>query len=141
MLDKIMRALQDATDAIKAQAANLGEGAKEKSEQLIDDWLQIFPKLQKYGLQINSFALQIALSPSLEAEFLGHHHEFAPERLDEILVDCKGNTALVSVFTAIKTTYVLHQKTRLSAIEPLIVRLRIKITPEIKVYIGKPLLD
>ena len=141
MLDKITRVLQDATDAFKAQAANLGEGAKEKSEQLIDDWLQIFPKLQKYGLQINSFALQIAFSPSLEAEFLGHHHQFTMERLDEILNDCKGNTALVSVFTTIKTTYVLHQKTRLSPIEPLIVRLRIKIAPEIKVYIGKPLLD
>ena len=136
-----MKAIQDATDMLKEQASNIGEGAKEKSYQLIEDWLQIFPRLQQYGLRVNSFALQVAISPALEAELVGHHVEFSMDSLDAILNSCKGNPALTSVFTAIRTTYLLHSKTNLPLIEPLIVRIRIKLTPEIKVYLGKALTD
>lgn len=135
-----MQTVRDATEALKDEATQLGEDAKEKTYRLIDEWLQIFPKLQHYGLHVNSFALQVALSPALEVELVGHHTDFSMDRIDEILKQSKGNTALTSVFTAIKTTYALQSRTRLSPIEPLILRLRIKITPEIKVYLGKPII-
>lgn len=140
MLHKLMQSLKEATDALKEEATQMGEGAREKTEKLIDDWLQIFPKLQQHGLHVNSFALQVALSPAIEAELIGHHHDFTPEKLEDILRQCKGNAALSSVFTAIKTTYSLHTRTNLGLTEPLIVRIRIKLSPEIKVFLGKPLL-
>lgn len=136
-----MQTLRDATDALKDEAVQFGEDAKEKSYRLIEDWLQIFPKLQQHGLHVNSFALQVALSPALEVELVGHHADFTQDKLDEILRQSKGSTALSSVFTAIKTTYSLQNRTRLSPVEPLIVRLRIKVTPEVKVYLGKPIIS
>ncbi len=136
-----MRTLQEVSETIRMQAGAISEGAKERSYQMIEDWLQIFPKLQSYGLALNSFSVSIAISPGLEAELLGHHPDFSPERLDEILRECKGSTALTSVFTTIKTTYSLHRRTKLPAIEPLIVKISVRITPEIAVYIGKPLIE
>ncbi|MFM8448603.1 MAG: hypothetical protein ACKOAY_00730 [Haliscomenobacter sp.] len=141
MLNKLMQSLREATEALKEEATQMGEGAREKTEKVINDWLQIFPKLQQFGLQVNSFALQVALSPAVEVELLGHHNDFSPEKLDAILQQCKGNTALSSVFTAIKTTYSLQARTKLGLSEPLIVRIRIKLSPEIKVFLGKPILD
>lgn len=141
MIDKIKKALQDATDVIKEQTNNLSEGAKEKTYQLIDEWLQIFPKLEIYGLEITSFGLNVAISPALEVELVGDHKKFSQERLQQILQENKDSAALTSVFTTIKTAYTLHRKTYASLRDPLIVKVRVKITPEINVIIGEPLIQ
>jgi len=141
MLEKIKRTLREAGEAVKEQASILGEGAKEKSYQLIEEWLKIFPKLEKYGLKITSFALSIALSPALEVELKGSHQDFSAERLRDILKDCAGNTALLSVLNTVKMTYDFHRKIYAELREPLIVKIRIKITPEIKVFIGEPIIQ
>lgn len=140
MIDKIKKALQEAGDAIKEQTTQISEGAKEKTYQLIDEWLQIFPKLEIYGLKITSFGLHVAISPALEVELVGEHKKFGPDRLQQILAENKDSAAMTSVFTTIKTAYSLHRKTYADLRDPLIVKIRVKITPEINVIIGEPLI-
>jgi len=141
MIDKVKQAIKEASEALREQAANLGEGAKEKSFQLIEEWLQVFPKLEIAGLHITSFALSVALSPALEVELKGSHKQFPPERLSELMKEHKSNAALVSVFQTIKTTYNLHRRTYADLNDPLVVKVRIRLSPEIKVYIGKPIIE
>ena len=140
MLDKILKNLQQAGDALKEQASSLGESAKEKSYQLIEDWVEAIPIIEAYGLSVHSFALGIAISPSLEVEFKGSHEDFPEERIQEILKKHKGNPAITSFFTTMRTTYRLHRKIKSDFREPLIVKVKVRISPEIKVYIGDPLI-
>lgn len=141
MIDKFKRAIQDASDVLREQAANLGEGAKEKTYQLIEEWLQVFPKLEVYGLEITSLSLSVALSPALEVELVGKHEKFSRERLDEIVHEVRKSPALTSVFTTVRTTYNLHRRTYANLSDPLVVKIRIRLSPEIKVYIGKPVIE
>ncbi len=141
MMDRIKKTFQEAADALREQAAHLGEGAKERSFQVIEEWLSIFPRLEGYGLELSSFAISVALSPALEAELTGQHEHFTTERLQEILSQCKGNAALTSVFTTIKTTYALHERTTTPLRPPLIVKIKVRLSPEIKVYLGVPLIE
>ena len=141
MIDKLKRTFQEATEMLKDQAANLGEGAKERSYKLIEDWLQIFPKLEIYGLEITSFALGVAISPSLEVELKGNHEDFTQERLNEILEEHGKNPAMFSVFNTIKMTYNLHRRIYATLKDPLIVKVKLRISPEIKVFIGEPIIQ
>jgi hypothetical protein len=141
MIDKFKQAINDATEALREQAAQFGEGAKEKSFQLIEEWLTVFPKLEIYGLEIRSFALSVALSPALEVEMVGRHEDFRPERLEAIIQETRKNAALVSVFTTIRTTYNLHRRTLVNLNDPLVVKIRVRLSPEIKVYLGVPLIE
>ena len=136
MIDRIKKSLSDASEMVKEQASNLGDGAKEKVFQLIDEWLQVFPKLQRYGLEVSNFALTVGFNPCLEAELKGKHEDFLPERLEQILQESRSNPSLMSVFTSVKTTYALYRKINTPLGGNLTVRLKIKITPEIKVMIG-----
>ncbi len=141
MIDKLKKALQDASETLQKQAEQLGSGAREKSFQLIEEWLQVFPKLEIYGLQVTSFALSVAISPGLEVELKGKHEDFSRERLEQIIGENRRNAALNSVFTTIKTAYNLHRQTYANLEDPLIVKVRIRLSPEIKVYIGKPIIE
>jgi len=134
----LKKALQEAADAIKDQSANLGDSAKEKSFQLIEDWLQIFPKLEVYGLEIQSFSLGLSINPTLEVDLVGSHNNFSRERIQEILDENARSTALTMVFTVIKTTYAFHRRIYASLKDPLIVKIKVKLAPEVKVYIGAP---
>jgi hypothetical protein len=120
---------------------NLGKAPKKKSFQLIEEWLTVFPKLEIYGLEIRSFALSVALSPALEVEMVGRHEDFRPERLEAIIQETRKNAALVSVFTTIRTTYNLHRRTLANLNDPLVVKIRVRLSPEIKVYLGVPLIE
>ena len=93
--------------------------------------------MQGYGLEMVNFSLTVALSPSLEVEMRGRHQDFTPENVEKILKDNKGSAAMVSVFTTVKSTYTLYKSTGNPLNDPLIIRLKIKITPEIKVTIGQ----
>lgn len=141
MFDRLNKAFQDATEAIREQTANLGADAKEKTYEIIEEWLKIFPKLEIYGLRVHSFALGVALSPSLEVEMVGEHASFTPERLQQILAENKSSAALVTVFTTIKTAYTFHRRIYADLREPLIVKIKVKLTPEVKVFIGEPIIQ
>ncbi len=141
MFDQIKKALSDVTEAIQQQAGTLGENAKEKGYKIIEDWLQIFPKLEVYGLKITSFSLSVAISPALDVELRGRHADFPKERLQEIIHENRNNPSLTMVFSTINTTYNLHRKIYATLDDPLIVRIRIKISPEIRVTIGMPIVQ
>ena len=141
MIDKIVKTLQEAGDSLREQAGHLGTGAKEKTYNLIDDWLKIFPKLEIYGLKVESFALGVAISPSLEVDLRGSHEDFTMERIDEILAQPDSNGALRTVMSTIKTTYNLHRRIYADLQEPLIVKIRVRISPEVKVFLGEPLIQ
>ena len=141
MIDKLKQALQEAGELLKDQASNFGEGAKERSYQLIDDWLKVFPQLELYGLEITSFALSVAISPSVEVELMSKHDKFPKERLDEIIAENKGKAAIISVFSTIRTAYQFHRKIYANLRDPLIVKIRIRLSPEIQVFIGEPIIQ
>jgi len=141
MFSKIRQTLQDATELLREQAGTIGAGARDKSYQIIEDWMQIFPQLEGYGFEITSFSLSVALSPALEVEMTGKHEDFSEERIAEILKENSRNGALLSVFNTIKTTYNLQKRTHTPIKEPLILKIRIRLSPEIKVYLGEPLIE
>lgn len=141
MIDKIKQTLQEATEMLREQAASFGEGAKEKSYKVIEEWLQVFPKLEVYGLKITSFSLSVAISPALEVEMVGKHEDFRQERLQRIIQENRGSPAILSVMNTIKTSYNLHRKTYANLEDPLILKIRIRLSPEIRVYLGKPLIE
>lgn len=141
MIDKIKQTIKELSEAVQEQASTFGAGAKEKSYEIIEDWLQIFPKLELYKLKITSFSLGVAISPSLEVELVGDHKDFTPERLQEILAETKGSTGLHLVFNTIKTAYSLHRRTYAILSDPLIVKIKIRISPEVRVFIGEPLIQ
>lgn len=157
MLDKFKKSINDATDSLKVQAAQLtdsvretviekttelSDAVKEKTNQLFDDWLKIFPDLENYGLKVMSFGFCMGISPALDVELRGSAADFAPDRLAVILAEVEGNRALSTVFKAIKTTYSLHAKTGSDHhhFDVILLKLSIRITPEVKVYLGQPLL-
>lgn len=142
MIDKVLKTLQEAGGTIREQAAGLSSGAKEKTYAIIEDWLQIFPRLEAYGLKVESFALGVALSPSLEVDLKGKHEDFSAEQLAIISEETdKGDAALRMVVSTIKTTYNLHQRISNELPNPLIVKIKIKLSPEVKVFIGEPLIQ
>lgn len=138
MLDQIWTSVQQAAQGL---AGTVGEGAKEKTNELIEDWLTIFPQLEIYGLEITSFSLGIAISPSLEVELLGKHEDWSMERLDKLIAENKGQHAINMVLQTIRTTYRLHKKALATLRPPLVVKISVKLSPEVRVVLGQPVLE
>ena len=141
MLDKIKKTLQEASDMMREQASQIGDSAKEKSYQLIEEWLESIPKLEAAGLEVTSFALGVAISPSVEVELKGKNEDFPPHRIAQILAQHPSNTVVQSVFSTIKMTYNFHRKVNAPIKNPMIVKIRIKLAPEIQVFIGEPIIQ
>ena len=138
MLEEI---LDGARKAVAGLANTVGEGTREKTNQLIEDWLQIFPTLEGYGLQITSFSMALALNPSLNVELLGEHANWTEEAIQQRMAEHRGETALTMVFTAIRTAYRLQRQTRAPLRDPLILKVIVRITPEVRVVLGQPVLE
>ncbi len=122
-------------------AGSVGDGAKEKSLAIIEDWLEIFPQLAEYGLEITSFSMGLAISPSLNVELLGNHENWSEEAIAERLRNHKGEHSITTVLTAIRTAYRLQKKTQAVLKDPLILKVVVKISPEVRVVLGQPILD
>lgn len=140
MIDKLKQSIQQAGDVIKEQANMLGDSAKEKAYGLIEEWVTILPRLENSGMEITSFGTSISFSPCLQVELVGAHKDFSNERLKELLEEHAESTPLKLVFSTIKTTYNLHDKSGSSIEEPLIVKIKVGLSPEISVFIGQPLI-
>lgn len=122
-------------------AGTVGEGARERSLELIEDWLEIFPQLAQYGLDITSFSMGLAISPSLNVELLGAHENWSDEAIAERLKAHKGETAITMVLTTIRTAYRLQQKTKAELRDPLILKVIVKVPPQVRVVLGQPILE
>lgn len=141
MIDQFKNIIQEASEMLKEQINTVGSNAKNKGFQLIEEWLDTIPVLEREGLDMTSFALGIALSPSLEVEFVGKSSDFTLDRLKELQQNHKGSTALQAVFTTIKTTYRMHNKINAPMKDPLILKIKVKLTPEVKVFVGEPIIQ
>lgn len=135
MFDKIWQSVYQAGDALTEFANSLNQSAREKT---MEEWLSIFPRLESYGFELTTFSLGISINPGLEAELRAPHDAFPPERIEQYLQETRDSTALQMIFSTVKSTYALYRKSNLPLRGALIVRLRIRISPELRVIIGSP---
>jgi hypothetical protein len=136
MFDKIKESIQQAGEMIKEQAASLGDAAKEKGYQLIEQWIVIIPKLEELGLKVNFFSVGLSINPTLEVELSGNPADFSPARIQHIISNNTTNTPMTLLFKTMLMTYAFHQKASLPVIPPLQVKISVRLSPEIKVSFG-----
>lgn len=138
MLDDLFN---NAKKGLNDLASGVGGGLGEKTMAVIEDWLEIFPQLAQYGLEITSFSMSVALSPGLNVELLGRHGDWSDAAIAQRLRDHKQDKALTLVFSTIRTAYRMQRRTKAPLREPLILKITVKLTPEVRVVLGQPLLD
>ena len=125
-------------ESAKGHADHIADFAKEKAFLLFEDWFHIFPDLEAYGLKVSSFGVCMSISPSLEIELRGKSKDFKPERVAEIIEAHKDSKPLLSIFKAIIMAYNLHAKVGAATFEIIYVKISIRLTPEIHVFLGEP---
>ncbi|MEY3422082.1 MAG: hypothetical protein RIR48_2385 [Bacteroidota bacterium] len=149
MLKNILKTLQETTEVIVEKAAELNDVAKEKINDakehtkdkvlsLIEEWVIILPKLADAGLTITSFGVSMSLNPCLTVEMKGNTRDFGEDQLQKLLEQYKNEKTVKLLLNAIKSTILMHKKAGLPFQDDLIVKLEVKLSPEIKVFIGKP---
>ncbi len=127
------------TDSVKEHATHIVDAVKDKTHGLIEDWLEIFPNLEGRGLKITAFGIRMGLNLGLECELSGAAKNFTIEKIDSILEEVKGNSALTTVFKAIKNTYALHKKTGTEQkFNKIFLKITVQLIPEVVVYLGEP---
>ncbi len=141
MIGKFKKSISHAGEVIKEQAAALGDAAKQKGYDIIGDWISILPKLKSYGFEVSFFSLSVSINPTLEVELVGEAEKFDMEYIEKLLEESKGSTPLNLVFTSIKTTHQFHQRAELETLNPLCVRIRVRLSPEIRVSYGEPICE
>lgn len=138
MVDKILNLLDDAKNNIKNQAENISASAKNQYEKMVEDWIQIIPQIEESGLQLYSFSFSASLNPSIDAEFRGKCVDFPLEKWEELISLNEKNKSLGLVYNTLKSTFKMYYKIKPEMPEDFYLRLRIKLSPEIRVYIGEP---
>ncbi|HRG43574.1 MAG TPA: hypothetical protein PKY97_03880 [Saprospiraceae bacterium] len=149
MLKSILKTLQETGDIVVEKASELNDAAKEKFQEakeqtrdkvlsIIEEWVELLPKLMALGFEMTSFGISMSLSPCMLAELKGKTDDFSEERIKELLETHKEDKSLKLFLNVIKTTFVLHKKTNAGMKDDLIVRVEVKLSPEIKVFIGQP---
>jgi hypothetical protein len=150
MLKSILKTLQETTDVIVEKATELNDVAKEKIHDakeltkdkvlsLIEEWIVILPNLTRSGFHISSFGVNMSLNPCLMVEMMGKTSDFDEEKLQILMEEFKNEKSVRLLLNAIKSTILMHKKAGLPINDELIVKLDVKLSPEIKVYIGKPI--
>ncbi len=138
MKDSFSNFFENASSLLREKANDAGQAAWDKTIQAIEKWLEEFPRLEAYGLRVSNFGFVVGISPALEVELQGEHSSFPPARLAAILAENKPTSLVGMIFNAVRTAYRLHAKIAKAPSEQLTVRLRLAITPEISVFLGKP---
>jgi hypothetical protein len=136
--------LKDVRDGINNAWNTLVEKAnfiKKGSNKMIDSWLEVLPRVASYGFEIKSFAMNYSINPSMEVELFGNREDFPMERINEIIKENKGKPAVLSVFQALKTTMNLQNRLKEPPKDEIIIEVRVSISPEIKVFLGVPLIE
>jgi len=138
MINKIKNSLQNVGVILSEQASNLSGSAKEKGYGFIEDWVTSLKRFEELGFEITSFGVGASITPSAEVEMVASHTTFPPERIDKIIEIEKITTPISLVFSTIRTTYNLHKTAGCKLEEPLIVKIKVKLSPEINVILGMP---
>ena len=138
MKEKIEKTFGQILASFRDTVNDLTESAKTKSNAIIDDWLSVFPELEAMGLEITSFGIGLAISPSLEVELTGSGAAFTDERLNQLIEDNKTSTQLSLVLKTIRTTRKLYVKLGKEVFDEMIVQIKVQVPPEVRVYFGEP---
>ncbi len=149
MFKSLLKTLQDTGDLVINKASEMNDTAHEKMHEakqnmrekvlsIIDEWVELLPKLMALGFEMTSFGISMSLSPCMLAELKGNTSSFSEEKIAELLELNKDEKSVTFFLNVLKTTLLLHKKTNASMKEDLIVRLEVKLSPEIKVFIGRP---
>jgi hypothetical protein len=149
MLKNILKTLQETSDIVIEKASEINDVAMEKFNEakeqtrdkvlsIIEEWVELLPKLMALGFEMTSFGISMSLSPCMLAELKGKTNDFSEERIKELLELHKEDKSLKLFLNVIKTTFMLHKKTKAGMKDELIVRVEVKLSPEIKVFIGQP---
>ncbi len=138
MFDKIKQTITTAGETIKEQATNLSEAAKEKWMGIIDAWISTLPKLEAYGFKVSYFSVSMSLNPTLEVELQSEIDAFPMGRIEAILAENPTSSPVNIVFTAIKNALKMYQSARIGPHSQLIVKIYVRLSPEVKVSFGKP---
>ncbi len=141
MKDSLKKTYTQLAEAIADTLTNIKDSAREKGQAFIDDWLQVFPELEAMGLQVTSFGVVLALGPSLEVEMTGPSSAFTDERIEALLKEHELNQYVTLVLKTIRTTRQMHKKLGKGEIyDDLLVKVRVKVPPEVRVCLGPPTL-
>ncbi len=138
MFDKIKQTINSAGESIKEQASSISEAAKEKWMGMINAWISTLPKLEAYGFRTSYFSVSMSLNPTLEIELQSEVDSFSLGRIDAILAENPASTPVNIVFTAIKNAMKMYQSARIGPHSQLIVKIYVRLSPEVKVSFGKP---
>ncbi|MBC7885056.1 MAG: hypothetical protein H7X99_06245 [Saprospiraceae bacterium] len=149
MLKNILKTLQETGDLVMEKASDLNEKAKEtindakehtkeKALAILDEWVEILPKLKTMGFELTSFGISMSINPCMLAEMKGETSDFSDEKLEVLLAQYKADKSIKLFLNVVKTTLMLHRKTNAPMKDVLIVRLEVKFSPEIKVFVGRP---
>lgn len=141
MKEKISRTFTQITEAINDSLNSLKDSAKEKGQAFIDDWLQVLPELEAMGLEITSFGISLAISPSMDVEMRGAAAAFTDIRLDQLIAEYSENNYVLLVLKAIRTARKMHRRIGKDDLqEDIHLKITVKVTPEVRVYFGRPFL-
>lgn len=138
MVDKILNLLDEAKNNLKHQAENISANARNQYEKVIEDWIQIIPHIEQSGLQLYSFSFGASLNPSIDAEFKGKCADFPIEKWEELISLNEKDKSLTLVFNTLKSTFKMYQKIKPEMPEDFYLRVRIRLNPEIRVFLGEP---
>jgi hypothetical protein len=138
MKHELQKAFTQVTSTLKETLTDLTDSAKEKTIAIIESWLEVFPELESLGLEMTSFGLTLALSPSLDVELSGPAGLFDKGRLDEYRKRYKDNSHVSTVLRAIHTSKQLYHKLGKQHSDEIFLKISVKVPPEVSVYFGKP---
>jgi len=141
MLKNILKTLQDAGDVVMDKASQINDASKEKVMLVIYEWVEILPKLISLGLEMTSFGISMSFSPCMLAELRGSSSDFTEEKIEDLLEQFSDDKTMKFLLNVVKTTVILHKKTRSENNEEIIIRLEVKLSPAIKVLLIKPILQ
>ena len=136
MIGKLKQSISNAGELLREQANALGEAAKQKGYSIIDDWVSILPKMKSYGLETTFFSVSVSLNPTLDIELTGDAKKFTKEYLEQLIEETKTSTPMNLVFNSMKTTFQFYSRTNLELRNPLTVRIKVRLSPEVRVSYG-----
>ncbi len=138
MKQELQKAFSQITNTLKETITDISDSAKEKTISIIETWLDVFPELESMGLEITSFGVNLAISPSLEVELSGPAGLFDHGRLEGYREKYKENIHVTTVLRAILTSKQMYHKLGKKNTDEIFLKIKVKVPPEVGVYFGKP---
>ena len=141
LIRRVNNQIVTAFEKLYEQVFVVGRLTRDKIEGLIYSWVNVFPELESHHLRVSSYGVNVGMTPSLDVELIGDPAIINEQSLPGIISDLGGNRPAVTVFRAIQKSIQWHRKMSIQTpYDRIYVKLLVSATPEIKVYLGTPVL-